>query len=382
MITALVAWKVMALAVSQDTTKAQEAEPPRDFLSAEMPGIAGMPTTLTLQHFVFPMSEPKTSPKHLWKFPFVTAGFVKTTAEGENYSPRFRVFAQSRRVPDPPLMHDDVAQWSTRMLLRLWDYNFARLRIDHSERFRRGVDVYLCFAGDAGGEHLFDVDTFDLDNNGNPKRVNTIYIYQIHKIEAPIQLSRELAHEYGHAILPAIGPYEGPEDWANGEVGERLYLQWLRDDLVAGKLSTDDTVHTDVAALDAYLAKNVHPMLVSMGTKGPNLELLKGKSQESFFEYVALTTYAGQILPPRVFGRSLMLTGSQKAIDYEKSIRDAVAEVPSLEITVPAVLKGKAIFIPLGEKAKLSGAKVLSRSGGWAKVQPSAAKIKVTQPGN
>ncbi len=380
MITSLVAWKVLALATSQEAPNPQEEETPRDFLSAEMPGIAGMPTTLTLQHFVFPMAEPKTSPKHLWKFPFVTAGFVKTSKEGENFSPRFRVFAQSRRVPDPPLMHDDVAQWSTRMFLRLWDYNFARLRIDHSERFRRGVDVYLCFAGDAGGEHLFDVDTFDTDASGNPKRVNTIYIYQVHRIAAPIQLSREIAHEYGHAILPAIGPYEGPEDWANGEVGERLYLQWLRDDLVAGKLSTDDMVHTDVAALNEYLAKNVHPLVVSMGTKGPNRELLGGKSKESFYEYVALTTYVGQILPSRVFGRSLMLTGSQKAMDYEKAIRDAVAEVPSLEITVPAVLKGKSIYLPVGEKAKLAGAKVLSRSNGWAKVQPSAAKIKVTQP--
>ena len=39
---------------------------------------------------------------------------------------------------------------------------------------------------------------------------------------------RELAHEYGHAVLPAIGGFKSPEDWANGYLGERLFLRWLR----------------------------------------------------------------------------------------------------------------------------------------------------------
>lgn len=344
----------------------------RFFMQVGIPVLDNPDASTMMQHYTSPLEIPKVSPKHGWSFPFVTVGYVKFP-RSESYVARFRVFAQSRRAG-----RDDVAQWGTRMFLRLWAYTNQRLRLDHHEMFRRFVDVYFCFGGEPGGEHKFTVDENELVN-GRPVRVNTIYLYQVLNVEQPIQLAREIAHEYGHAILPPVGPFTGPEDWANGDVGERLYLRWLRDDMRAGRIEPDDVMGADLASLDAYVAARVDPLVLRIGSRGPDLALLRQRTPAAFEEYVALATYAGTVLPHRMFSRSLLLTGSQKAEDYERAIREAAAEAETWEVTVPAVLRGKPLFIPLG-KGTVSGARVLSRSGGWARVQPTGGRVVVKNP--
>jgi hypothetical protein len=77
------------------------------------------------------------------------------------------------------------------------------------------VDIWLCEGGNVGGEQVG----------------RNIYIYQIEKGREEVELIREVAHEWGHHIIPPIGPYEEPEEWANGCIGERLLLKLLLNNL-------------------------------------------------------------------------------------------------------------------------------------------------------
>ena len=76
------------------------------------------------------------------------------------------------------------------------------------------TNVWLSAHGQAGGEEF----------NGH------IYIYGIDEARAPAEWVRELAHEYAHLTIPEAGPFSAPEKWANGYLGERLFLKWLLHD--------------------------------------------------------------------------------------------------------------------------------------------------------
>ncbi|MBX3114358.1 MAG: hypothetical protein KF836_07305 [Fimbriimonadaceae bacterium] len=346
----------------------------RLFFEYTMPAQDNEKSQLHLIHYITPLQEPKTSPKKEWKFPYSSLGFVQPPTS-DNLTVRFRVFAQTRN--EGP---EDVAHWTTRLFLRLWNYAYFRASLDHNLLFRRWVDVYLCQEGDPGGEQLFDVDTYELDDYDRPTRVNTIYIYQVQKIPNNFELCREIAHEYGHAILPTVGGYDksAPESYANGDVGERIFMTWLRDDLKSGKILPDDAVFTPIPALDKYITEKVEPLVTEIATRGVDEKLLLDKTVKGYNEYVALSVYASQILPKEIFGRSQGLT-AREAKDLEKGMLDAAEERENWTVNIPAYLKGKPIYIPLCN-GKVSNAKVLSRKGKWAKIQPTAEPVTIKNP--
>lgn len=348
-------------------------QPDRRYIGAEFDSFEDGRKSLSLNHQLTPLEVPKISPKHEWEFQFVSSGFARRPGT-DQFNLRLRVFAQIRK--EDPMQ--DVALHMTRMLLRLWDMNFHRLRLDHAEKFHlRSVDVYLCFGGEAGAEQLF---TYDSEGEGSPRPANNIYFYEITSFTNPIEMAREVAHEYGHATLPPIGGFTAPENWANGDVGERLYLTWLRDLVAAGKANHMDTMGATLEQLNTYVAQKVTPLVVKIGTAGPNLALLGQSSKEAFMEYVGLTVYAGVTLPRPMFARSLGLSlGSNKATDYAKRILEAASESRTWSPTIPTSLKGKTIWLPVGP-GKVTGGKALANKSGWVKVQPTAAKVTITNP--
>lgn len=354
----------------------------RTHVAAELPVPGQEGATVNIFHEFEPLQLSKISPKNDWEFRFATNGLVKFPDQNTS-NLRFRVFAQSRKST-----HDDIAQWSTRMLLRLWSYNYYRLGRDHYEPYRKLVDVYLCFGGDAGGEHLFDVDSGDLDSNNRPVKVNTMYIYQVGMLQDPFQLARELAHEYGHATLPAVGIYNKPENWANGDIGERIYLNWLLQDIKAGNLFPRDAVNVEVKKLEKYVKERVEPLVADIARTGPDQDLLAQKiktekkddepgtetlTEAAFNEYVALATYAANVLPPKKFNRAMEL-GGQNAKKFAEALVDVAEEGSEWSLDIPEYLAGKAIYLPIGNK-KFEGAKFLQKKGDWVKVQPLEAKI-------
>src|SRR5579862_1504014 len=138
-----------------------------------------------------------------------------------DYLRRFAV-----HVPDVEAL--PLARRVARLLLLFYGEAHTRLRFDHPSR--RTVDVWLMpspgsgQSADAAGEQLRD----------------EIYLYDIFTDRRPIEWGREVAHEYGHYALPAIGGFTAPEEWGNGYLGERLFWKWLHGDLRAGRLQPDD----------------------------------------------------------------------------------------------------------------------------------------------
>ncbi len=360
----------LALALSFSYQEITDDNGVRNHLKGTFNTIDSPGAELVLWHDMEAMQVSKVSPKHKWEFPFVTSGFVKT-AESEQASLRLRVFSQYRKAN-----HDDIAQWSTRMLLRLYGYNLFRLGRENPEAYGKIVDVYLSFGGPAGGEQLFDLDPGDLDSGNRPRKANTVYIYQVAEISDPFQLCRELAHEFGHATLPGVGPFEGPEDWANGDVGERIYLNWILADIKANSLATEDAVNASIPALENYVKTRVQPGITKIATYGPNHDLLKLKTKEAYEEYVSLAAYGAMVLPGKQFNKALNLAGADPSL-LAKSLVEVAKEVKDFELRLPEYLKNKAVYLPYNKSA-LKKMNPLQIKSDFTKIQTTSAAILIS----
>jgi hypothetical protein len=325
-----------------------------------------------------PLQPAKKGPKTFgenkipFEFDWITWGFVKS-GTGEEHELRFRVYSQERKA------ENDAAFNVTRMMLRLWDFNKQRLGIDHAPRQPDGyrlVNVYVTWGGRAGGEQFTSAET-----EAN-KRVtsNTIYFYDLASFTDPLEMAREVAHEYGHATLPAIGTYKAPEDWANGYLGEKLYLLWIRDILAKDILHPDDFMGVKKEQLDGWIGKQVDPLILKAASKAPTMGELADRSAAGMDAYLGLALYMSQILPDKAFSKSIKIIGSQNARDYPGAITEVLSQADETTLNVPASLKGREIWIPAG-KGRVTGAKVLAIEGGWAKILPGSDSVTIRSKG-
>jgi hypothetical protein len=294
---------------------------------------------------------------------------------------RVRVYSQERK--DKAV---DKAPKVARMVMQIWDRSFHRLHLDHPLQYNRGiVDFYLCYGGDPGGEQMFGTELV----NGQVVKVNTIYIYRLDSFKDPVEMAREVAHEYGHAILPPVGGFKQPEIWADGYLGEKLFLQWIRNDMSAGKLNPDDAMGANLGALNTWVEKNVDPLVQRAGTQGPALNAIN-ESAGGMEAFEGLALYVEAICPAAVFVRSLTYTSdAQKGkadltppLEYPDNVVLAASEMENWTLSVPKALfdTKKPIWIPLG-KGSCTGANVITKAkNGWAQVMPMTPNIIIKNP--
>ncbi len=364
---------IFAAKLIQADLVAQDPQINRLSISATFASQVNDKSSFDVLHYLTPLEQPKESPLKEWQFPFISMTLCQTL-ESPAPSGRFRVFSTTRERQDA----DDISQWTARYMGRLWNYLYYRCDLDHNPRSGRTVDVYLTPNGDpenndrAGSAQINAYDYQELDGNDRPIPKSTIYVFKIQEAKRGIQLSRELAHEYGHALLPTATGFQKPESYPNGDLGERIFLSFLRDDLKAGKITTEDTLFTGQADLDSYFRAKVQPMVTRIAANGPNFALLNESSEEAYNEWVAIGTYLSRICPPMMFGRYINLN-TKVAADAEKAIISAAEERETWVLTIPDELKGKPLYIPL-LKGKVTNAKILQKSGNWAKIQPEAEK--------
>lgn len=316
----------------------------------------------------------KKSPKYdKWVFSHVSTAYGQTQSKNDAFL-RFRVFAEDQATIQG--MGND----SNRLLIRLWDYSWSRLKREKYDGYD-WIDVYLCKEGDReGAEHSFGHDSDEPDRDNQARLASVIHLFKIGTLTNNLEKVRELAHEFGHAIYPEVGAFDAPESWGNGYAAERVFIKWLHDDMKAKKITPADAMGATEAELASYLAAKVDPLVLKMGSAGPNLTLLAGKGQDSFNEYLALNSYAQAILPPPAFMRAVVLGASDEGASFfAKQVVEAAAEREELPITIPAVLKGKAMWVPLA-KGTIKGAKVLEKKGSWAKVQPTSETVVIVNP--
>lgn len=89
-----------------------------------------------------------------------------------------------------------------------------------------------------------------------------LYLHGTRKTREPLELLRQVAHEFGHLVLPAIGPLVEPEKWGNGFLGEVLILRWLSQ----APAPKDATVPAE--ALAAYVRQEVEPLARAFAAAG------------------------------------------------------------------------------------------------------------------
>ena len=316
------------------------------------------------------LAQPKLSPRQFgtpstrWEFGW------KITVEAETpngLSPRFQVFSQDEKTAT------ELAPKVGRMLLRLWNLNYNKLGLEHSSEYGgRVLQVYLCQGGTAGGEQLIDVDP----DTRQRAKVNTIYIYDIASFSDPVEMAREVAHEYGHASLPAIGGYQEPEYWANGYLGERFFLKSVSDAMTAGEMTAEDSMGASSTQIQKWLALNVDPLVSKAAQEGPNLKVLAGTSKQSMDSYMGMALCTASLLPTSVFSRSIQLVSSTSAKDYPEAVAMAAEEPAKYTVLIPKYLAHKNIWLPIGQ-GSLKGGQVIQKKGAWVLVKPTTGPLIV-----
>lgn len=310
----------------------------------------------------------KISPQHKWEFEWVSSGLGRDLEGDPNYRLRVRVFNQMRRE------RNDRTLPTARMAMRMWEFNRDYIRLDHAPSYNsRTIDFYLCFGGKAGGEQRFDEEV----EGGLTRKVNTIYVYDLNSFTDPVEMAREIAHEYGHATLMPAGGFEQPEDWANGYLGEKIHLRWFRNALREKKLIPDDVMGATLEQLDAFVKREVDPIWTRTALMGPDLGLLKEKGARAMDAYIGLVIYMQAILPTNVFSRSLVLGGSYAAADLPNGILNAIQETESVMLTIPEELKDRAIWLPVG-KGQVTGGAIVKRAGDWVQFRPGVGVVRIT----
>lgn len=325
---------------------------------------------LLLRANVSRLPTPKKSPLHEWPFEYISYGMAREK-EDEAYNLRIRVYNQYRKSEGDPT--DEVL----RMLMRLWDFNRWRLNSDHRDSYHmRSVDVYLCAGGEPGAEQKILEDPFMGDPRELPPRVNNIYIYSVPTLLDRLEFAREIAHEYGHATWPAIGGYTKPEEWASGDMAERVFMMWLMREAQLGKLTPADMMQVPLEDMVEFYDYRIRPDLRRVGLKGPDMARLAQKDEDGYTELLGLCSYAAAIMPYRVFGDSLFLATKPTALSYHDGLVESAERVPSWKVTVPRGLENSPIWVPL-RSGRVTGAKELRREGVWIKIQPTSKDITV-----
>lgn len=339
----------------------------------------GSPALLYIQAMQDPMDPPKLSPKRFgenqkpWEFPWVDKAYAHLFAAPSPNDLRILVYSQEQK--------GNQGMSVARMLLRIWSMNYRRMRLTQSPVYHDGlVEVYLCFGGRAGGEQLFGQDLVPdpkQPDKTDVEKVNTIYIYDMPSFTDPVEMAREVAHEYGHATWPPVGGFKDPEEWADGYLAEKVFLRWLRDGIASGELSPDDAMGATKAGLDAWLAAHADPLILKAAQTQPTPNLTEDPSAAGMDAFIGMALYLDTLYTDRVLVRSLNLCG-YKAKEYPDAAVLAAEEPDQITLNIPKQFIRKLIWIPLGA-GKLTGASILRKApNGWVQIMVGANPVVVT----
>ncbi len=173
-------------------------------------------------------------------------------SDKEGYPTRFIVHLPERGFAP-------MGKKAGRFLSILWGMANRRFGRECARLRESSIDVWMTASGEAGGE-----------------QVNTnLYIYNVNSDRSGIEWARELAHEYGHYLLPGTSGYTSPENWSNGLLGERLFLSWLLDDVNSSRIDPDEVPFVKQADLADYCAKQVEPLIDQVRNSGADRSILQ-----------------------------------------------------------------------------------------------------------
>jgi len=209
---------------------------------------------------------------------------------------RFRVFYPS---PDLSATYRDyslLAQNVLKALLRL--YWMGREYLNSEPLFSRDyggvVDVWLCEQGRAGGEQW----------------LHNIFFYEVTAVRDGLEWLRQTCHEYSHHIIWPLGRFAAShyEEWVNGDVGERLFLNWWLANLPT---RPEDWLSWERGAIaeglfEVYRAEVCEPALRRFLEAGPRSALLYDQGDEGAEYFLGFVQYVAEAHGPQVLADALM----------------------------------------------------------------------------
>ncbi|MCC6731195.1 MAG: hypothetical protein IT208_17860 [Chthonomonadales bacterium] len=294
-------------------------------------------------------------------------------AESGLFVRRFTVWA-------PDAAHLPFARKAGRWLALLWGAAHARFGMSASRLRGAPLDVWLTRSGEAGGEQWR----------------SSIYVYDVMAERTGIEWARTLSHEYGHYLLPSPSGYAEPESWANGLLGERLFLSWMADDLRSGAVSAEEAPYVTLHDLDEYRARQVTPLLDRALASGPDEAALGGTAMSAMDAFTALELYVDAVYGPEAIMDALMYLPAGAADRGLRGPAFAAAFAawararPRFVTRLPA---GDAVvFLPRGSwkvvseapgrrALRVEGAQVRAAGGGWRVVAGETRWRRVRAPG-
>jgi hypothetical protein len=217
------------------------------------------------------------------------------------YQRRFLVCAAS---PDGLEFARNVA----RFLVILYGERKERIRDDHPLNLPT-VNVWLTERVETG----LSPDT------GGEEFQNQIYLYNIHRERPAIEWAREIAHEYGHYALPGISGFKEPEEWANGVLGERLFLKWIRDDLRASRLTPEEVVFVTPGLLDDFYGHVIWPLIRRIMREGIDPQMITHTKADGMNYYTGLALYVDTLYGTPALVAAIQDTHSASPLTFPRA---------------------------------------------------------------
>ena len=126
---------------------------------------------------------------------------------------------------------------------------------------------------------------------GAEQHAANLFIYNVLSSRSGIEWARELAHEYGHYVLPGATGYTHPESWSNGLLGERLFIHWLLQELTIGRIKQDALPFVTTKEAQDYCDRQVFPLIDPVRTRGPQPALISGSDEKALDALTGLMVY-------------------------------------------------------------------------------------------
>jgi len=245
---------------------------------------------------------------------------------------RFVVQYPSATISSAGKDYAQLAQLLTHSLLRFSLYSEIYLGRRPSGDKEGLVHVYFCEAGPTGAEQY----------------ENNIYLYDVARDRSPLEWAREVAHELGHYLLPPVGRFDEPEPLGNGELGERLFLQWLAAETeeVTGERWPSEAAQSALTSLwggqqmdlGSYIEGQCRPVLDFWLQQGPDSSLIAGANQPSLDYFIGFCLWVQAAHGPGLLAEMLDAAAGNSIADFREAY----------QITVKRISDQKALLINAG----------------------------------
>ncbi len=264
----------------------------------------------------------QTDPKHGWQFQSARYGYFRNELFAQPEL-RFRVYVQ--QIDDLP-----VAQRVCRLLLRLQQVAWDRVRLQVNLQGERVLNVWLCRQGNAGGEQWR----------------NNLYIYSVQELESAVEWLREVAHEFSHALFPGITGYTLPEPWANGYMGERLLMTWLTPLAESGRLNVDDLCGASASEIRRFVEQRCLPLRNRWVTEGFPKEGFSRTDATGMGTLIGFALYVDGVYGSPTLRATFARLSAPQPAAFWKAFTEALKEADTIAVTPPD--KATYLWLPAG----------------------------------